>query len=36
LEYRQYKAKTLEQVEEEYLKAINTLESQAKKESRKK
>jgi hypothetical protein len=36
LEYRKYKAKTLDSVEEEYLKAINTLEKQAKEESRKK
>lgn len=35
-EYRKYKAKTLEQVEEEYLKAITVLEQTAKKESRKK
>ena len=36
VELKKYKAKTLEQVEEEYLKAINALESQAKTESRKK
>ena len=35
-ELKKYKAKTLEQVEEEYLKAINALENQAKTESRKK
>jgi hypothetical protein len=35
VEYKKYKAKTLEQVEEEYLKTINTLEKTAKKESRK-
>ena len=35
VEYKKYKAKTLEQVEEEYLKTINALENQAKKESRK-
>lgn len=35
-EYKKYKAKTLEQVEEEYLKTINALENQAKQESRKK
>lgn len=35
-EYRKYKAKTLEQVEEEYLKTINALEHQAKTESQKK
>lgn len=34
-EYKKYKAKTLASVEEDYLKAINTLASQAKKESRK-
>lgn len=36
VEYKKYKAKTLEQVEEEYLKTINALESKAKKESHKK
>jgi hypothetical protein len=36
VEYKKYKAKTLEQVEEEYLKTINALENKAKKESRKK
>jgi len=36
LEYKKYKAKTLEHVEEEYLKSINALEIQAKQESRKK
>lgn len=36
LEYKKYKAKTLEQVEEEYLKTINALENKAKNESRKK
>jgi len=36
LEYQKYKAKTLEQVEEEYLKAIGALEHQAKAESNKK
>lgn len=36
LEFKQYKAKTLEQVEEEYLRTINALEIKAKKESRKK
>jgi len=35
VEYKKYKAKTLEQVEEEYLKTINALEHQAKQESRK-
>ncbi len=35
LEYRKYKAKTLENVEKEYLDAIAALEQQAKKESRK-
>ena len=35
VEYKKYKAKTLEQVEEEYLKTINALENKAKKESRK-
>ncbi len=35
LEYRKYKAKTLESVENEYLKAIAELDQQAKKESRK-
>lgn len=36
LEYRKYKAKTLEGVEREYLKVITDLDKQAKKESRKK
>ncbi len=36
LEHKKYKAQTLERVEEEYLKTINALENQAKKESRKK
>lgn len=36
VEYKKYKAKTLEQVEEAYLKTINALEIKAKKESRKK
>ena len=36
LEYKKYKAKTLTSVEEDYLKTINTLASQAKKESQKK
>lgn len=36
LEYQKYKAKTLEQVEKEYLKAIGSLEHQAKVESQKK
>lgn len=36
LEYRKYKAKTLEHVEKDYLKTIATLEKHAKKESRKK
>ena len=36
LEYRKYKAKTLDSVEEEYLKTINALEKKAKAESRKK
>lgn len=36
LEYQKYKAKTLEQVEKEYLKAIGSLEHQAKSESQKK
>jgi len=36
LEYRKYKAKTLENVEEEYLKVIGALEHKAKTESRKK
>lgn len=36
LEYQKYKAKTLEQVEKEYLKAIGSLEHQAKAESQKK
>jgi hypothetical protein len=35
VELKKYKAKTLEQVEEEYLKTINALENKAKKESRK-
>ena len=35
LEYKKYKAKTLEQVEVDYLKAINALGNQAKQESRK-
>lgn len=35
VEYKKYKAKTLEQVEEEYLKTINALEHKAKQESRK-
>lgn len=35
VEYKKYKAKTLEQVEEEYLKTINSLEKTAKKKSRK-
>ncbi len=35
-EYKKYKAKTLEQVEVDYLKTINALENRAKKESRKK
>jgi len=35
LEYQKYKAKTLEQVEKEYLKAIGALEHQAKSESTK-
>jgi hypothetical protein len=35
LEYRKYKAKTLDSVEEEYLKAIHALEKKAKAESRK-
>jgi len=35
VEYKKYKAKTLEQVEEEYLKTINALENKAKQESRK-
>lgn len=35
LEYQKYKAKTLEQVEKEYLKAIGSLEHQAKAESTK-
>ncbi len=34
LEYKKYKAKTLESVEEEYLKTISMLEKQAKKQSR--
>ena len=36
LEYQKYKAKTLANVEKEYLNTINALEKQAKKESRKK
>ncbi len=36
LEYRKYKAKTLDSVEKEYLKTITNLNKQAKKESRKK
>lgn len=36
IEYQKYKAKTLEQVEKEYLKAIGSLEHQAKAESQKK
>jgi len=36
IEYKKYKAKTLESVEIEYLKVINSLENTAKKESRKK
>lgn len=36
IEYQKYKAKTLEQVEKEYLKAIGALEHQAKSESQKK
>lgn len=36
IEYRQYKAKTLENVEKEYLETIANLNKQAKKESRKK
>lgn len=36
LEMKKYKAKTLDPVEEDYLKLINNLEKQAKKESRKK
>jgi len=35
VEYKKHKAKTLEQVEEEYLKTINALENKAKQESRK-
>ncbi len=35
-EYQKYKAKTLASVEEDYLKTINALEKQAKKESRRK
>jgi len=35
LEYRKYKAKTLEKVEEDYLKTIGALEHQAKRESQK-
>ncbi|MCA9507938.1 MAG: virulence RhuM family protein [Leptospiraceae bacterium] len=36
LEYKKYKARTLENVEKDYLKTIAALEKQAKKESRKK
>lgn len=36
VEYKKYKAKTLEKVEEDYLKTINALENKAKKESRQK
>jgi|GEM_PF-1101484 hypothetical protein len=36
IEYRKYKTKTLEAVEQEYLNAIKTLENQAKTESKKK
>ncbi len=36
LEYRKYKAKTLDKVEQDYLKVISKLEKQAKTESRKK
>jgi hypothetical protein len=36
LEFKKYKAKTLERVEDDYLKAITALENQAKKEGRKK
>ncbi|MCP5162098.1 MAG: virulence RhuM family protein [Hahellaceae bacterium] len=36
LEYKKYKAKTLDNVEKDYLKTIAALEQQAKKESRKK
>lgn len=36
LEYQKYKAKTLDSVEEEYLKTINAMEKKAKAESRKK
>lgn len=36
IEYQKYKAKTLDSVEQDYLKTIATLEKQAKKESRKK
>ena len=36
LEYRKYKAKTLDKVEKDYLEAISALEKRAKKESRKK
>ncbi len=36
LEYKRYKAKTLENVEKDYLKSIAALEKQAKQESRKK
>ena len=35
-EYKKYKAKTLEKVEEEYLKVTHTLGEKAKKETRKK
>ncbi|VAW46510.1 Uncharacterized protein clustered with Type I restriction-modification system [hydrothermal vent metagenome] len=35
-EYKQYKAKTLDKVEKDYLKILATLEKQAKRESRKK
>lgn len=35
-EYRKYKAKTLDQVEKDYLKTINNLEKQLKKKNRKK
>jgi len=36
VEYKKYKAKTLEQVEKDYLKTISKLENKAKQESRKK
>ncbi len=36
LEYKKYKARTLENVEKDYLKSISALEKQAKQESRKK